>query len=201
MKRSKWLIMILALFLVGSMASDGQTGPAVKTDFTADDMFDPTGLCFQKGVVGTVEELPTITCPGGELLATPPGDPSDNPCTPGSRVHTRGYVITTEFISTDPRVDGVSTITVNANFDADGNGPAWGTISISPYEGGTWEGVWEGIRRKVESVWMIPVHASLRGTGPLEGMHYKAVDTIVTPTFVVVCYTGFIDGVIIDPHP
>jgi hypothetical protein len=199
MKRSTWLIMICALFLTGSTASVGQAGPAVKDDFTAADTFDPTGGCFGS-VVGTIEEYPTITCPGGELLDPAP-DPWENPCTAGSRIHIRGYVITTEFISTDSRVEGVSTIAVNANFDADGSGPAWGTISIAPDDGGTWDGVWEGIRKKVDGVWIIPVHASLRGSGPLEGMRYKAVDTIMTPTFVVVCYTGVIEGRILDPHP
>jgi hypothetical protein len=196
MKRNTWLIMIFALFLVGSTATVGQTSPAEITTFYSYDSFNPFGG------VGTVENFPTITCPGGELLAPPP-DPWENPCTEGSRVHTRGYTITTVFHdATDPRVNGTATIEVNANFDADGNGPAWGTISIEIAGGlGTWSGVWEGIRVKEGDVWVIPVHASLRGTeGSVEGLLYRAVDTVFSPYFVVVAYEGEIEGSILDPH-
>jgi hypothetical protein len=44
MKRSTWLIMIFALFLVGSTTLVGQTSAAEKTIFTATDTFDPLNL-------------------------------------------------------------------------------------------------------------------------------------------------------------
>jgi len=34
----------------------------------------------------------------------------------------------------------------------------------------------------------------------VEGMHYKAVDKIETPYFVVIAYDGKIVGRILDPH-
>ena len=209
MKRSTWVIMIFALFLVGSTALVGQTSAAEKIYFEAFDTFDP----FHG--VGNILNPGTLTCPGGYPLPPPSGPPYNpddflvSPCSEGSRVHTRGYTILTRFDATmdDSEdldlVSGFATITINANFDADGNGPAWGTISIAPDldKEGTWDGRWEGIRVKKGDLWVIPVHASLRGTGGLvEGMHYKAVDKIETPYFVVVGYDGEIVGRIIDPH-
>jgi len=168
MKRSTRLIMIFALFLVGSTALVGQTSAAEKFGFEATDKFD----YFSD--VGSILNPGTLTCPGGYPL--PPPDPppvsSDflySPCSEGSRVHIRGYTICTRFdaIMDDPGdldlVSGWATIMINANFDADGNGPAWGTISIAPDipQGGTWDGRWEGIRVKKGDLWVIPVHASL----------------------------------------
>lgn len=196
MKRNTWLIMFLALFLVGSTALVGQTSAAEKTHFTATDTFDPFNL-LGGGVVGGIISPGTVACPGFE----PTGIPGD-PCPPGSRIHTRGFTILTVFESADDRVRGEATITINANFDADGNGPAWGTISVDIVDDdGTWDGRWEGVRVKEGDVWVIPVHASLRGTGGLvDGMLYSAVDTIVSYTLAVIAYEGVIEGRIIDPH-
>lgn len=189
MKRSTWLIMIFALFLVGSTDLVGQTSAAEVTLVVGDDIYNGTVL----------PPFPTITCPGGE----PTGDLTA-PCTEGSRIHTRDYTILTVFDTTSELVTGWATITINANFDADGNGPAWGTISIEPYEaeGGTWDGTWQGVRvQKQPGMWVIPVHASLRGNGGLvDRMLYRAVDIITNYTLVVGPYQGVIEGRILDPH-
>lgn len=196
MKRNTWLIMIFALFLVGSMVVVGQAVAAEKIFFTATDTFDPFGLVGS--VVGAILDPGTVTCPGFE----PTGIPVD-PCPPGSRIHTRGFTIFTRFISSEPLVAGWATIIVNANFDSDGTGPAWGTISIEPdaAEGGTWDGTWTGVRVMEGAEWVIPVHASLKGTGGLlDGKLYSAVDTIYSYTPVVIAYHGEIEGRILDPH-
>jgi hypothetical protein len=194
MKRSTWLIMIFALFLVGSMILVEQTSAAEKINLTATDTFDPFGLGGP--VVGEILDPGTVTCPGFE----PTGNPED-PCPAGSRINTRGFTIITRIVADTDLVTGNATIVVNANFDAFGTGPAWGTITIDIDAGGAWEGTWEGIRVMEGYVWVLPVHASFQGTGGLvDGMRYRNVDTIYSNTPVVVAYEGYIEGIIIDPH-
>jgi hypothetical protein len=191
--------MIFALILVGSMALVGQTSAAEKINLTATDTFDPFGLGGT--VVGEILDPGTVKCPGFE----PTGIPGD-PCPAGSRIHTRGFTILTRIEADTIEADtdlvtGDATIVVNANFDAFGQGPAWGTITIDLDVGGTWEGTWEGIRVMEGYAWVIPVHASFQGTGGLvDGMMYRNVDTIYSYTPVVIAYEGYIEGTILDPH-
>jgi hypothetical protein len=197
MKRSTWLIMIFALFLVGSTTLVGQTSAAEKTIFTATDTFDPLNL-LGGGVVGAILSPGTVACPGFE----PTGNPAQ-PCPPGSRINTRGFTILTRFIASDPRITGNATITINANFAADGNGPAWGTISVDiDGDAGTWDGTWQGLRVKEgTNIWVIPVHGSLKGNGgSVDGMVLRTLDTIYSYTLAVIAYEGDIEGRIIDPN-
>ena len=82
------------------------------------------------------------------------------------------------------------------------SGPAWGTISINPDAvGGTWDGTWTGKSVKEDSVWTITVHASIRGHGDgVDGMLYRAVDTITAYTPGVAFYDGILEGWTLDPH-
>lgn len=207
MKKSKWLIMILALVLVGSMAPVGQTNAADKfTQFEGTDTLDPFNS-LGTGGVGSIT-AGTTKCPGHDPMELPlPGLPPITVCPPGSRTHSRGYVMVTRFTTNSDLVTGVATITVNSNFDADGTGPAWGTISIAPDAAdGTWVGTWQGVRVKVDDqTWVIPVHGSAKGTGEFEGMIYSTVDDITSYSLpgypsVLVAYTGILKGRIIDPH-
>jgi hypothetical protein len=194
MKRSTWLIMILPLFLVGSMGPVGQTSAAEKTTITGTDTFDPYGLLGP--AVGEIINPATITCPGYE----PTEDPM-LPCPAGSRINTRGFTIKTRMVADSELITGWATIVINANFDAFYTGPAWGTIRIDLDAGGTWEGNWEGIRVFDVDHWVIPVHASGHGTaGLVDGMIFKNVDVIVSPFEVVIAYFGNLQGTIIDPH-
>ena len=201
MKRNTWLIMMFALFLIGSMVVVGQTSAAEKNNFSGTDTFYPDQL-FPPGA-GTIISFPTITCPGTEPLDPPPVDPTLSPCPEGSRTNTRGYIIETRFETDSDLVTGYATISVNANFDADSNGPLWGTISIKPNAvEGTWDGTWAGMREKEgEDIWVITVHASLQGHGgSVDGMLYRAVDTIFAYTPTVLFYDGILEGWILDPH-
>ena len=208
MKKSTWFIMILALVLVGSTAPVGQTSAAEKTTFTGTDTLDPFNL-LGTGGVGSIT-AGTTKCPGHEPMdLTLPGLPPITVCPPGSRTHSRGFVMVTRFETTSDLVTGTATITVNSNFDADGTGPAWGTISIAPDASvdGTWVGTWQGVRVKVEDqTWAILVHGSAKGTGEFEGMNYSALDDITSFSLseeypsVLVAYTGLLKGRIIDPH-
>jgi|GEM_PF-3039526 len=223
MKKSTWFIMIVALFLVGSLALVGQTSAADKfTPFEGTDTFDPFGPLFGRPAVGALGPLGDVTCPGHEsvdlTLPSPPFPPNTilTVCPTGSRTHIRGLVLVTRFETTSDLVTGTATITVNSNFDADGTGPAWGTISIAPEAGGgTWDGTWQGVRVKVDDqmddqTWAILVHGSAKGTGEFEGMIYSALDDITSYSLVLpdgrvfpsvlVAYFGNLTGRIIDPH-
>ena len=199
MKRSTWLIVISALFLVGSLALVGQTSAAEKTEFSGSDTFCPQesydyGLCGP--VAGSIVEEGTVTCIGGELTGIPLF-----PCSEETiRIKTRGYIIKTIFNIGNPLVDGEATISINANYDAEANGPAWGTISINPDAvEGTWDGTWTGKSVKEGSVWTITVHASIQGHGDgVDGMLYRAVDTITAYTPGVGFYDGILEGWILD---
>ena len=183
MKRSTWLIVISALFLVGSLALVGQTSAAEKTEFFGYDTFCPPeiySIGYCDPVAGSFVQDGTVTCIGGELTGNPL-----YPCSEETiRVKTRGYIIKTIFNTGNALVDGEATISINANYDAESNGPAWGTISINPDAvEGTWDGTWTGKSVKEDSVWTITVHASIRGHGDgVDGMLYRAVDTITAYT-------------------
>jgi hypothetical protein len=194
--------MISALFLVGSVALVGQTSAAEKINFAGADTFYPDQLFPPGTATGTIISPPTITCPGTEPLNPPPADPTLSPCPEGSRTHTRGYVIKTRFDTDRDLVTGYATILVNANFDADSNGPLWGTISIEPDAvEGTWDGTWAGMREKEGDIWVITIHASLQGHGgSLDRMLYRALDTVFAYTPTVLFYDGILEGWILDPH-
>jgi len=203
MKRNTWLIMMFALFLVGNMVVVGQTSAAEKIYFSGFDIFYPDQLFPPEIATGTIISPPTITCPGTEPLDPPPVNPTESPCPPGSLTHTRGFIIETRFETDSDLVTGYATISINANFDADNNGPLWGTISIKPdVVEGTWDGTWVGKREKEgEDSWIITVHASLQGHGEsLDGMLYRAVDTVYATTPTVLFYEGTLEGWTLDPH-
>ncbi len=67
-----------------------------------------------------------------------------------------------------PLVTGYDTITFNANWDADGNGPIWGTAHFVTDEGGVWEGQWTGQAKSGGFPYL--VHAVLNGSGKYAGM-------------------------------
>ena len=202
MKRRTWLIVISALSLVGSLALVGQTSAGEKTDFFGTDKFCPpeiNSLNLCGPVAGSIVDEGTVTCIGGELKGNPLF-----PCSEETiRIKTRGYIIKTIFDTGNDLVDGEATISINANYDAESNGPGWGTISINPdaYEG-TWDGTWTGKSvREGEFLWTITVHASIQGHGDgVDGMLYRAVDTITAYTPGVAFYDGILEGWILDPH-
>lgn len=194
MKLSAVFIMVFVLFLAASMAPVEQTSAAEKIPVSGTETFDPLGLLGPP--VGQILEPGTVRCPGNE----PTGDPMQ-PCPPGSRTHIRGFKFISRVESTDSKLSGDLTAVLNVNFDANTTGPVWGTFSTALDAGGTWEGTFEGRRRRVGDHWVIPLHVSGQGTGGVvDGMRFKAVDVITTSFPVPIAYTGIIEGRIINPH-
>jgi hypothetical protein len=62
--------------------------------------------------------------------------------TRGGMTFWRDVTLTCYYTSDDPRARGVGYSTINANLDANGNGPAWGTCYFVSDEGGIWPGRW-----------------------------------------------------------
>lgn len=90
--------------------------------------------------VVTAAERTTVPCEETFIGQVDPGTWTF----PGGNVHIRGMVNTYEEVSPDPRNVGINTVTVNANWGPDYTGPMWGTFSNATYEGGLWEGHWNG---------------------------------------------------------
>jgi hypothetical protein len=105
-----------------------------------------------------------------ECFETPLGiiQPPEVHVTPSGNMHLRGMVSQYEEYSlTEPRLNGVNSVEVNANWDADGHGPMWGTfINNSTAGDGAWEGTWEG-QLDADGV---TYHATGKGTGAYAGM-------------------------------
>jgi hypothetical protein len=84
----------------------------------------------------------------------------------GGMVHVRGMVYLYEDVSSDPRLTGMRTVTINGNWGANG-GPWWGTNRLE-----TAYGVWEG----TGNGWYYPDGSvSIRGeshgiSGEVEGL-------------------------------
>jgi hypothetical protein len=154
------------------------------------------------GWQGGPQSSPTIICPGGELAEIP------FPCSDSmtDRVHLRGGAGWSCMTSNDPRMTGIGLYTSNANYDADGSGPAWGEWKVVPMVGCNkdavfseayedfvndatrfWYGTWHG-RRQFDSdnnVWISEFEAVTRGVGgDLEGLQFKG-------TMWVTLYTPF----------
>jgi hypothetical protein len=91
---------------------------------------------------GTIAARATFTeCEGTEVLL---GHPDPGIATfPDGNMHIRGMVSLYQESSSCDEIGGTSTVTMNANFDANFTGPMWGTArSESPL--GVWEGTWQG---------------------------------------------------------
>jgi hypothetical protein len=88
---------------------------------------------------------------------------------PDGNIHMRGLVNTYREESPDPRNVGFNTVTVNANWHADGTGPMWGTFRQVTDEGGIWEGTWSGMVTDLGSGYQATGH----GDGIYKGMTIK----------------------------
>jgi hypothetical protein len=173
---------------------------ADKFDVTASEVFDPFNL-FLNGAVGEFLSPPVVKCPGYE----PTGDPAQ-PCPEGSRQHSRDGVWVSRVESTDARMTGDMTVVLNANLDASGAGPVWGTFSIALDDGGTWEGTYQGLRiTEIDEItedpyWTATLHVVGKGYGGLvDGMQLMGEDEIWTPLTPPIAYVGTIEGRILDP--
>ena len=103
---------------------------------------------------------------------------------PDGNLHVRNWVNVYRAESSDARLIGWNTLTVNANWDANGYGPGWGTFhnEVDAYNG-YWEGTWaanmttEGYISRIEG----------KGYGDLDGLMIRATEV-----------NGVFKGVIIE---
>ncbi|MDT8307009.1 MAG: hypothetical protein RRC07_13850 [Anaerolineae bacterium] len=107
-------------------------------------------------------------------------DPPHPDCTygewsfPDGNQHVRNMVQVYQVICSDPRVVGVNTLVANANWDADGLGPGWGTFHHQPatISDGYWEGTFSAMMTADGYVSRIVG----QGYGALEGLFYTATE-------------------------
>ncbi len=184
------------LFFLGAMIVPA-TFAAEKTDVTASEVFNPFGILPGVPVVGDFVYPGTVKCPGYE----PTGNP-EQPCPAGSRTHLRNAVVISVVTSLDDRVTGLMTVELNANWNADSEGPLWGTFSLAVDSGGTWVGTWQGLRERVaEGQWTGTLHVRGKGyEGIVDGMKLMVEDRLVSFTPAPLAYLGDIEGRIVDPN-
>lgn len=187
----RWIFLFLTIVLTAGIAT---AQPDKKITFEANEYFDPLNL-LSSGSVGSFESFGTIQCPGYEK-----SDPSEL-CPEGTRTHARGIVWVSRIESVTAGIPGGwMTVTNNANFDPEFNGPQWGTFSLAYDGGGTLEGTWQGVRRRDGDAWVTVLHATahLYG-GPYDGATVIIKDTITSYLPIPLAYTGEIEGTIINP--
>lgn len=171
--------LLTVLCLAASVTSAGRlTAASVEwTDFqgTDDFLFDPA---IPPSVL-----LDAIECIHGQPTQNPA-----LPCTLGSALRIRDVVSQSMIVSTDSRFTGIETISVNANFDPQYAGEAWGQWSLVVGGGtGRWKGVWQGKREYVPhgspagaDAWLTHIRLVGEGSGSVEGLHVLASETIAT---------------------
>ena len=122
-------------------------------------------LCFQA--------IPHPECTAGEWTF------------PGGNQHVRNWVLVYKVVSSDDRIAGTNTLVANANWDANGYGPGWGTFhnEIDKYDG-YWEGTWSANMTEAGYVSRIVG----KGHGDLDGLMFHATEL-----------NGIIDGMILEP--
>jgi hypothetical protein len=115
---------------------------------------------------------------------------------PDGRYHLRGGSSETEWVASDPRIDGADGLfTINWNFTFEPepvwfSGPMWGTFVITN-NGGTWHGSWTGVREENGDSFF---HFVGRGSGGYEGMQLRMWGERLDPNpyLVPTSWSGYI---------
>jgi len=104
---------------------------------------------------------------------------------PNGNQHVRNWVQIYNAIGlNDDRVTGINTLVANANFDANGFGPGWGTFhNESSIYNGYWEGTFSAVMDETGYVSKIVG----KGYGDFDGLLFKATEV-----------NGYLEGVIIE---
>jgi hypothetical protein len=136
---------------------------------------------------------------GVEMPLGPPIDSGDWIELPSGNIHVRGMISQYQEVATDPRMSGLNTSVMNANWGPDFAGPMFGTSesvladSAECPGGGVWQGTWTGMMSVDGSY---TYNAVGRGvSGCVEGLHFSLAafnpggDALTTYT-----------GEILDPH-
>ena len=103
---------------------------------------------------------------------------------PDGNKHVRNMVQVYAVEGSDPRIIGVNTLIVNANWDADGLGPGWGTFHHQPQG---FDGYWEGTFSAVMTTDGYVSRIRGKGYGDLDGLIYRATEV-----------NGYFEGVILE---
>lgn len=115
---------------------------------------------------------------------------------PGGNTHVRGMVAMYQqsMPGSDPRCSGTNTVVTNANWDAYGVGPSWGTFHVDLADGSPdgWDGTWTGMSYPDGTT---SIRVLGHGYGDLEGMH-----VFVDIEFPGMMMAGTASGYILDPH-
>jgi len=115
---------------------------------------------------------------------------------PGGSTHVRGMVALyqQDMPGSDPRCSGLNTVVTNANWDAYGAGPSWGTFHVVLAEDSPdgWDGTWTGMSYPNGTT---SIQVVGHGYGDLEGMH-----VFVDIDFPEMMTPGVASGYILDPH-
>jgi hypothetical protein len=115
---------------------------------------------------------------------------------PGGNMHVRGMVGSYQqyMPDSDPRCNGLNTVVTNANWDAYGVGPSWGTFHVVLAEQSPdgWNGTWTGMSY---ADGMTSIHVVGQGYGDLEGQK-----VFVDIEFPGMFEPGDASGYILDPH-
>lgn len=115
---------------------------------------------------------------------------------PGGNMHVRGMIALyrQDMPRSDYRCSGLNTVVTNANWDAYGVGPSWGTFRTVLEEGNSdgWEGRWTGMSYPDGTT---SIHVVGHGFGDLKGSH-----VIVDIDFPGMYMPGTANGYILDPH-
>ena len=102
------------------------------------------------------------------------------PCGEGIPGSIRGRRVSAIEVSSDPRVNGTEVIVVNSNFDANGEGPMWGTFELTLAAGGVVEGTYSGTANVLNSTMQLEVIGHGRD-GVADGLQYKVDDVHDVP--------------------
>ena len=198
----KMLVLSLSTLLVAGAMMVPTSFAAEKSMFIATDLFNPLGLslpCLPEPApqIGELLSPPIIKCPG----AAPTGNPNQ-PCPPGTRVHSRDGLVVSRLTSEDSRVQGDMTVELNSNLDANLEGPSWGKFRIDLDDGeGFWEGTWHGYREAVDGYWIGTINGQAKGYGGIvDGLKMNAEEQIELCTASPIAYSGTFEGRIIDPR-
>jgi hypothetical protein len=94
----------------------------------------------------------------------------------------------------DPRCNGLNTVVTNANWDANGVGPSWGTFHVVLDEESPdgWDGTWTGMSYSDGTT---SIQVVGHGYGTLEGQQ-----VFVEIGFPGLFYPGVASGYILEPH-
>lgn len=104
-----------------------------------------------------------LLCPGGETLPDPV---FLYVCSEGANIKYRGTTLTWMLDADNDDLDGAVYVTVNSNWDENGEGPYYGDFSIVPYANSiSWHGTFTSKRTYEDGQWVSNLSAVLYASG------------------------------------